>query len=64
METLKVSSAEEGMKKLYKIAAIMDVMINKIHEYDIIYLLRYDETYNTLMKNASSSNNTKFNMLS
>ncbi|KRX04251.1 hypothetical protein PPERSA_11375 [Pseudocohnilembus persalinus] len=64
LETLKVSSAEEGMKKLYKIAAIMDVMINKIHEYDIIYLLRYDETYNTLMKNASSSNNTKFNMLS
>ena len=37
MEILKVSSSEEGMKKLFKITSLIDLLINKITEYELIY---------------------------
>lgn len=65
LDNLKVPSAEEGMKKMFKITSLIDLLINKITEYEIIYLLRYDETYNSLTKNGNSTpNNTKINMIS
>lgn len=54
IQILKVQNTEEGLKKMFKIASLMDILLNKMTEYEIIYLLRYDEIYANLTKNNNS----------
>lgn len=51
LEILKVPGPEEGMKKMYKITSLLDLLVTKFTEYEIIQLLRYDEPFNTIISN-------------
>ncbi|CAD8082613.1 unnamed protein product [Paramecium primaurelia] len=48
---LDVRTLEEAVVKLYKFISIMDSMIMKITEYEVIHLIKFDEIFSSLCPN-------------
>ncbi len=48
-----VKDSTEGLKKLYKMVSLFDLMASKITEYELIYLLKYDEIFKNVTKDLN-----------
>ena len=59
---MNVKNAEEGLVKLFKLISVFDLACRKYTEFEIIFLLRFEETFNQQTKNFSV-NNKKLNMI-
>jgi len=53
LESMQVKSADEGLKKILKQVSILEIMINKLTEFEILTFLQYDDTFGTLTKNQT-----------
>ena len=42
--------AEESLKKLFRLCQVADVVSNKLTEFEMLTLMRYDDSYNNLVK--------------
>lgn len=62
LEYMRVKSAEQGLLKIYSMLQILDLMATKYSEYEILFFMRYEETFNQLTKNYATMNN-KINIL-
>lgn len=47
---------EEALKKLYKMCLIFEMVAIKLTEFEMITLMRYDDTFNNIVKEEVSNN--------
>lgn len=50
MEILNVKSESEGLKKLFKLLGVLDVLASKIAELEMITFLKYEDNFAALVK--------------
>ena len=48
-------NSSEALKKLFKLCMISDIMQTKLTEYEILHLMRFDESYCNLVKEDESN---------
>lgn len=51
-------NSEESLKKLFRLCMISDLMSTKLTEFEILSLLRYDESYSNLVKEEDTSSSS------
>ncbi|EAR85068.1 hypothetical protein TTHERM_00530200 (macronuclear) [Tetrahymena thermophila SB210] len=49
-------NTEEALKKLYKLCLIFEIVANKLTEFEMVSLMRYDDTYSNLVKDEPQAN--------
>ena len=59
---LGVKDSTEGLKKLYKMVSLFDLMASKVTEYELVYLLKYDDIFKNITKDLNIQG-TKLNSL-
>jgi len=50
LEILNVKTEAEGLKKLFKFFSIIDVMVSKIAELEMVTFLKYEDNFASLIK--------------
>lgn len=64
LQVLNAKNAEEGLKKLFKMVRVLDYMVNKYTEYEILAFIKYEDIFNQLNAKYSNLQSKKLSWLS
>ena len=63
LKELNEDNAQEALSKMYRIIAVLELMMLKYTEYQMITFLKYDQLYSSLVNQPKRYTNTKLSSI-